>query len=351
MNNSQTPASTAGPYEQLMRLGTEVELDTPSGRAALNLAPIKKLIDSLIDAGLGDAVKQACWHPTTLSAGQLVRQATDAVLTSNDQEATFRLDLFVMPVILVVGAQKSITLSTVLSDVNALSSVFESLGVLGHCKNFGLANCLTDYEVLHEHPLESWRLSGRYSDSKSVAILDFPENPIEGSSGSETAHLRFLCGVALSPMSAPSIFETAGDIGRWGMKFAEIVSAQLSTADCSVLAIPRSPRPLIKSLEEGYWAVREVGFQLFASNALNHARLKFGEPEVFIDSSAGGKVLTRLSSLFDDSFDRTYDFPVAPYESHDQVLASIDEFLREIGVQRYQLKVAGGEGQFVNCEA
>jgi len=350
MNNSQNSTFDVSSYEQIMSLANEIGLDSPSSQASRDLGALKKLVDSLIDAGLGDAVKQACWHPNAISAGQLVRQSTDAVLASHDQEATFRLDLFVIPVILVVGAQKSITLPTVLPDVNALSSIFESLGVLGHCKNFGLANCLTNYEVLHEYPFESWRLSGQYNDSTSMAMLDFPESPIESSSGSETAHLRFLCGVALSSTSAPSIFETAGDIGRWGMKFAETVSAQLSAADCSVLALPRSPRPLIKSLEEGYWAVREVGFQLFASNALNHARLKFGEPDIFIDSSAAGKVLIRLSSLFDDSFDRTYDFPVAPYESHDQVLANIDEFLREIGIQRYQLKVADGEEQFINCE-
>ncbi len=345
MNNNQT--SIVSSYEQLMSLANETGTDKSSSPDI----SLKHLVDSLINSGLGDAVKRACWHPSDIAAGQLVRQATDAILTANNEDTSFRMDIFVMPVILVVGAQKSTMLSTVIHDVNALKEVFESLGVLGHCRNFGLANCLTDHEALNQYPLESWRFASRYDESKSVATLDFPEYPIESSSRAETAHLRFLCGVALNPASAPSIFESAGDIGRWGMKFTETVSAQLSTPDCSVLALPRAPRPLIKSLEEGYWASREVGFQLFASNALNHARLKFGEPDVFIDSGAGDKVLTRLSSLFDDSFDRTYSFPVAPYESHNQVLANIDEFLREIGIQRYELKVAEGEQRFVNCEA
>ncbi len=345
MNNTQSPPASF--YEQLMILSNEIGLDASSDRND----SLKQLVDSLIDDGHGDAVKQACWHPTAISSGQLVRQATDSILTVNSEEASFRLDLFVIPVILVVGAQKANMLSTVLNDVKTLEEVFESLGVLGHCKNFGLANCLTDYESLNQYPLESWRLASQYNDSKNITMLDFPEYPIESSSGTETAHLRFLCGVALSPISAPSIFEASGDIGRWGMKFAETVSAQLSIAECSVLALPRPPRPLIKSLEDGYWAVREIGFQLFLSNALNHARLKFGEPDVFIDSSSGDKVLTRLSSLFDDSFDRTYGFPVAPYESHDQVLDNIDEFLREIGIQRYRLKAAEGEERIVNCEA
>ncbi|MDC1311443.1 hypothetical protein N8Z26_03185 [Burkholderiales bacterium] len=345
MNSKQPPH--ASPYEQLMTLSNEIGLAASSNCTD----SLKQLVDALIDAGQGDAVKQACWHPNTISSGQLVRRTTDSILTVNNDARLFRLDLFVMPVILVVGAQKTNILSTVLNDVKALEGVFESLGVLGHCKNFGLANCLTDYEALNQFPLESWRLASQYDESKNVTMLDFPEDPIESSSGTETAHLRFLCGVALSPISAPSIFEASGDIGRWGMKFAETVSAQLSRADCSVLALPRPPRPLIKSLEEGYWAVREIGFQLFLSNALNNARLKFGEPDVSIDLSAGGKVLTRLSSLFDDSFDRTYGFPVAPYESHDQILANIDEFLREIGIQRYHLKVAEGEEQIVNCEA
>ena len=58
----------------------------------------------------------------------------------------------------------------------------------------------------------------------------------------------------------------------------------------------------------------------------------------------------RLSSLFDDSFDRTFDFPVAPYESHEQVLSIMDHFFRDIGVQRYQLKSADNSEIYVNCE-
>ena len=333
-----------------MVLANDLSAKLPSERVALDQTQLYKLVDELIESGLDDAVKQACWHPNSISAGRVARRVGDAALTANRTDSAFRLDLFIMPVILVIGSQKRNTVSTILRDVSALSQMLERLGVLAHCKNFGLANCLTDYESLHQYPLDSWRLAGQYDQLKNMAALDFPDLPIDVLSGSEAAHLRFLCGVALSPVSAPSIFESAGDIGRWGIKFAEAVSAQLSTADCSVLALPRPPRPLIRSLEEGYWAVREVGFQLFASNAINHSRLKFGEPDISIDSSAGGKVLVRLSSLFDESFDRTYDFPVAPYESHDQALETIDQFFRDIGVQRYKLKVSEGEEQYVNCE-
>ena len=348
MHDSQI--SNMSPYEQLMALANDLAEKGPVGQVSSDQTPLYNLVDTFVDSGRSDVVKQACWHPNSILSGRVTRQVADVAITANRKKSAFRLDLFVMPIILVIGSQKKNTISTILKDVTALSDILESLGVLGHCKNFGLANCLTDYEALHQYPLDSWRLAGQYDELKNITVLDFPDDPIDVSAGVEVAHLRFLCGVALSPATAPSVFESAGDIGRWGIKFAEAVSAQLSTADCSVLALPRPPRPLIRSLEEGYWAVREIGFQLFASNAINHARLKFGEPDVSIDASSGGKVLTRLSSLFDDSFDRTYDFPVAPYESHDQALETIDQFFRDIGIQRYQLKLSEGEAKYVNCE-
>ncbi len=341
--------NTNSSYEHVMRLA-EGLVAPPPDKESSNQAQLDQLVANLMNSGKDDVIKQACWHPNSLEAGRVARRVADNMLITTQKKDSFRIDLFVMPVILVVGSQKRTRLSTVMRDVGALSDIFESLGVLGHCKNFGLANSLTDYEVLNGYPLKSWKEASRYDDSKKLATLDFPECPLEVQAGSEAAQLRFLCGVSLSPSSAPSIFESAGNIGRWGIKFAEAVSQQLSTEDCSILAIPRPPMSLIKSLEEGYWSVREVGFQLFASNAINHARLKFGEADICIDSSSGSKVLVRLSSLFDDSFDRTFDFPVAPYESHEKVLSIMDHFFRDIGVQRYQLKSADNKEMYVNCE-
>ena len=344
-----TQRDISGAYEHLMSLSDGMVAPS-SDQGKSNQVQLEELIESLIDSGVDDPIKQACWHPNSLDAGRVVRQATDNIFNLVQKESLFQLDLFVIPIILVVGSQKNIRLSTVMRDVGVLQDLFEDLGVLGHCKNFGLANSLTDHDVLNGYPLKSWKEAGRYHSSKKPMTLDFSECPVEVRAGSEAAQLRFLCGVSLSPSSAPSIFESAGNIGRWGIKFAEALSQQISTEDCSILAIPRPPMPLIKSLEEGYWSVREVGFQLFASNAINHARLKFGEADISIDSSAGGKVLVRLSSLFDDSFDRTFDFPVAPYESHEQVLSIMDHFFRDIGVQRYQLKSADNSEIYVNCE-
>ena len=96
----------ASPYEQLMTLSNELGLAASSNCTD----SLKQLVDALIDAGHGDAVKQACWHPNTISSGQLVRRTTDSILTVNNDARLFRLDLFVMPVILVVGAQKTLSL-------------------------------------------------------------------------------------------------------------------------------------------------------------------------------------------------------------------------------------------------
>ena len=98
------------------------------------------------------------------------------------------------------------------------------------------------------------------------AGLELPPGDIDVQAGGEAVHLRFVSGAALTPADAPGFVESAGDIGRWGMPFTKELGRQFSVGDdVSLLAIPRPPRSIVRAMQEGWFAVRELGFQLFLS--------------------------------------------------------------------------------------
>lgn len=314
-----------------------------------NEGELAKKLEELIDSNQLEVLKKACLLPKSISLGEKLRVALDDLLCSKSIDGTFRLDFVLMPMVLIVGARKDTSLSTVLSDVNALKNVLDENGVLGHCKNFGFGACLVDYDTLRKSGAESWLRLLDNGFKSDLSPIHFPQKIIEIKANREEAHLRYLCGVALSPVNAPSIFESAGDLGRWGLKLAEVISKQIEVPDCSVLGLPKSPKTFFRSLVDGYWSVREVGFQLFVSSTLNQARLKLGDPDVTINAMLDEKLTINFSSKFDDTFDRTFVFPIAPYETMDAALVSIREFLRDVSISRYLFVDKSGREEYIDC--
>jgi hypothetical protein len=79
----------------------------------------------------------------------------------------------------------------------------------------------------------------------------------------------------------------------------------LGAPGVSVLALPRAPMPIVEAAWHGAFAQREVGAQVFASNAIRAIRARVGEPSAVIsvhgsdDDPGSGEVRLSLSSPFD----------------------------------------------------
>ncbi len=331
MLNHHTRADLKVVTEIIQTAASDLECTTVADRM------LQHRLNELVGGGHEQSIRQAAWYPTTPESGTYIRGQVDEMIGSRPMDEAFTLELFALPVILILGATKDTVLPSVLTEPAKLNQLLEDKGVLGHCKNFGLSNALTDYDALYQYPLNDWMGGGASSTNEDDQIIDFPPVPLEIKKNSESAHLRFLFGAVLNPKQAPSIFATSGDIGRWGADFAKEVSQQLTTSDCSVLAIPRPLKTPFMAMEQGYWSVREIGFQLFISNALKYARPRIGEPDVSIDITAADVMVVRISSVFDDTFDRTYSYPIAPYEFGQTVLGAANQFLTDARVARYEL--------------
>jgi len=266
--------------------------------------------------------------------GRLLLEALDAALAPLTT-AGVRVRVFAVPVLLVAGGSAGSILPGVLSDLAEVTRLFEATGALGKARNLGFSNALTSLASLEAVP---WRTLYRIAQGNGPADivgLDLPPADLSLlSDGGEQVDLRFLTGAAVGPAGTASFLESAGDIGRWGMKFTEAVSRQLSPHGATVLAIPRPPMSLIRAMQAGRFAHAELGLQLFVGNALRRARMRFGDPEVTVAAHADASVRVRLTSPLDDSFVEEYRWPLSPADDLAEVSASIFGLLADVRLER-----------------
>ena len=300
-------------------------------------------IAALLESGDEGPVREAMLNAPSASVVRALDQALDMALNSASRGDAVSLQMFAIPVLLVVGANAVQgtsgvrQLAGVLPEPQAIHALFEEAGVLGHCRNFGISNALTSLERMQAVALARLYKNLKQQQWDDSVGIDMPPAEIDVVADRETVHLRFIYGAALTSASAPAFVESAGDIGRWGMKLTQELGRQLATPDVSLLAIPRAPRSLMRAMDEGWFAARELGFQLFLSNALRQARMRIGEPDVTISSASNQTIRVRLTSRLDDLLDQTYIWPLAPGDEFDKILGSIANMLEEVRVVRIQV--------------
>jgi hypothetical protein len=166
---------------------------------------------------------------------------------------------------------------------------------------------------------------------------DLAPQDIKVGSGEERAHLRFLVGAAVTPANAPGFTETAGNIGAWGRPFTQVLAGQLGQEGLSLLPIPRPPANLLRALETGRFALREMEFQLFLSNALRRFRARVGDPDATVASYSDGSVRINLGSPFDASLACEYRWPLYPEDDLGAVGSSIFGLLADCRLETVQV--------------
>jgi hypothetical protein len=268
------------------------------------------------------------------AGSRLLLEALDSALTPPLVPGSVQTRLFAIPVLLVTGGSAGTVVPCVLPDLEEVTRLFETTGALGQTRNFGLSNALISAASLEALP---WRTLYRIAQGDGpggVAGLELPPADVCLRSADEQLDLRFLAGAAVGPADTASFQESAGDIGRWGMKFTEAVSRQLSAHGATVLAIPRPPMSLIRAMQTGRFAHAELGFQLFMSNALRGTRMRLGDPEVTVAAHADASIRVRLTSPFDESFAEEYRWPLSPADDLADVAGSIFGLLAEVRLER-----------------
>ena len=318
------------------------ELTVATAGLPLALEALARDISAALARGEENTVRDAVRMAPSAPACRVLQRALDLALTPafpgdtrGDPAHGVGLHLFALPVLLVVGASSAHRIRGVLPDTDSVRALFDQTGALGHCRNFGLSNALTALEQLETIPWLTLHSIAQAQSWAEYAGLELPPANIDVQAGGEAVHLRFVSGAALTPADAPGFVESAGDIGRWGMPLTKELGRQLAVGDVSLLAIPRPPRSIFRAMQEGWFAVRELGFQLFLSNALRQARSRIGEPDITITACADQSIRIHLTSAFDDLLDQAYGWPLSPADDLDEIANSISTLLDEAQVGRW----------------
>jgi hypothetical protein len=264
--------------------------------------------------------------------------------------------LFALPVVIVAGATSSDSspaastlggvLAGVLNEPEGVMALLREHHALGGNLTFALAAPMVAADALDIPRLPTLLAWQKLSSSNGPVARELHPTPMVVHSNQESVHLRFLIGTAIGA-SAVDVFAGKGG-GEWIMPLAQELSRQLATTGLSVLALPRPPQAPLLALQHGRAAQREVGAQLFASNAIRRFRARVGEPSAVISAHrcpaapGGGELRLSLSSPFDPRQAEGFRCPLFPPDRVVDVATMLVDLLRDCRVTDVRV-IAGAQ--------
>lgn len=272
----------------------------------IDRALVTALVERLLDGDGLFLAELVAMAPSAPVARHVWRRLLDAWREASRGNADDGLTatLFAIPLVLVAaGKEGDGEIAGLLGDADNVMAILREHRALGGSETFALAASLiaSDAFDLERMPqLLAWQ---RQAADGAVTHLDLHPTPIATKAGQEGVHLRFLAGVALASAQADVLREDVAN--AWAMPLARELAHQLAGPRYSVLALPRAARSPLAALQQGRAAQRDIGAQLFASNAIRRLRASVGEPSAVISAHrcagapGGGELRLSLSSTFD----------------------------------------------------
>jgi hypothetical protein len=287
----------------------------------------------LLAAAPSAAIARQLWRRLIVAWDEALKRSDDAVAAH----------LFALPIVIVAGSASTTErgrIEGVLAQPDRLQTILVEHDALGGNRNFGLANALASSDVI-DVPRLPELLSWTLRHTAAVPHARSIEPTAMVLTAEAAVHLRFLIGTALAASSATLLIESR--VGNWGLPLAHELMRQLGTPGAMVLALPRAPRPPLVALQEGRAAQREVGAQLFASNAIRRLRAEVGEPAAVISAHrcpaalGGGELRLSLSSVFDSRQAEGFRCPLFAGERAGDVAAMLAALLHDCRVTDVQV--------------
>src|SRR5262245_35938028 len=248
----------AGDSNPLQNLAARIAAEPDATQRERFRRELQEDLRQTMRAGRDDLLSAALADVSSPEAGDCLWTAVDQALnTPADDQATLTASLFAIPVVLVTAGPAGREIPGVLRDVRKLARVLEQSGALAAHRNFGLNQALCA-----DTSVEAFSLSRLYALLRRVEAerVDIWPDLIPAAielDGQERVDLRFVTGIIVAGVNAPSLEATAADIGRWGMAFTQQLIAQLAQPDVALLPIPRRPRGLLQALHHGQRAREE----------------------------------------------------------------------------------------------
>ena len=286
---------------------------------------------------LADAISSA---PSPATARALWRALVAAWSPSWRERSGVAVTLFALPVVIVSGVEPGDPTRTpprlpgVLPHAERLVAILREHRALMGNETIALASALVSSDAVDVSGHAA--LMAKQRGGLGAQMYDFSPAPIEVRHEHQDVHLRFLMGTAVS---APHVDLLAtDDVARWGLALARELANQLSPSGVSVLALPRAPLSPPAALQAGRVMQRDVGAQLFASNAIRRLRASVGEPVAVISAHrcagapGGGELRLSLSSPLDPRQAEGFRCPLFSTDRAGDVATMLLDLLRDCRV-------------------
>ena len=281
--------------------------------------------------------------PSAAVTRHLWRCLIDAWREASRSEADNSLaaTLFAIPLVLVAaGTDADGEIAGVLRDTLRIAALLREHRALGGSEAFALAPALITSEAFDLARLPQLLAWQRQAGDGGVDHLDLHPTPIATKAGQEGVHLRFLAGVALAAPQVDLLREPDGP--AVAMALAQELGRQLAGPGYSVLALPRAAQSPLAALQQGRAAQRDIGAQLFASNAIRRLRASVGEPSAVISAHrcvgapGGGELRLSLSSPFDPRRAEGFRCPLFASDRAVDVAKMLADLMRDCRVTDVQ---------------
>lgn len=260
---------------------------------------------------------------------------------ASPKEAGLSLTIFALPIVIVSGVEGAgtdVTHPGILGEPESLAAILRAHGALGGSQTVTLANALVSADILDFARLPEIFAWQQLPEAKAAAFSPrvLPPAPLSFPRGREGVHLRFLVGSALARPGVDLLADA--DVGKWGVAFTKELSRQLTDPDTSVLALARAPQRPLPALQTGRAVQREVGAQMFASNAIRKLRASVGEPTAIIsahhaqDAPGGGELRLSISSPFAPRDAEGFRCPLYPLDRVGDVASMLADLMTDCRV-------------------
>ena len=326
-----------------------------SSLAASSASRAEEIDATLVSALAGHLQGEDAWRladlfsaaPSAAVARHIWRRLIDGWRAASAAEGDRVVaTLFALPVVIVAGATSNDSspaastlggvLAGVLNEPEGVMALLREHHALGGNLTFALAAPMVAADALDIPRLPTLLAWQKLSSSNGPVARELHPTPMVVHSNQESVYLRFLIGTAIGA-SAVDVFAGKGG-GEWIMPLAQELSRQLAATGLSVLALPRPPQGPLLALQHGRAAQREVGAQLFASNAIRRFRARVGEPSAVISAHrcaaapGGGELRLSLSSPFDPRQAEGFRCPLFPPDRAGDVATMLLDLLRDCRV-------------------
>ena len=337
------PKQASGDHARLIALA-QASLTAPGAirSAEIDRALVAELAQLLRSDGA--ALADLLAHATSADvARHLWRRLIDAwsQASSHGHDRSIAATFFALPIVIVVGKESSkladaaLQIDGIVGDIDRVGAILREHHALGGSETFALANGLIAADAIDVPRLPAL-LEWQANALEHGSLVDLPPAPIALRAGQEGVHLRFLCGTAFAATGID--LRSDATAAAWGMPLAHELARQLGNPGLSVLALPRPPQFPPAALQQGRWAQREIGAQLFASNAIRRLRASVGEPSAVLSAHrcasapGGGELRLSLSSPFEPKAAEGFRCPLFNGERVGDVVTMLVDLLRDCRV-------------------